>query len=268
MNTVVLSSHRIHTGSLILVNREHGFMGNGQDALVPVQEHLSSIKMQRRAATLLSSLMADIHGWKSIVLVSGWRSFGEQQNIWDDTLVESGLEFTQKYVAVPGHSEHQTGLAVDLGLKQENLDFVSPDFPYSGICQTFRKRAAAYGFIERYPAGKEHITGIGHEPWHFRYVGAPHAEIMVKNDLTLEEYMAFIKQFPCGRKAYGVQPHGQEVLVSYLKAEQMSSTRLEIDGSAPYSISGNNTDGFIITEWRQSNARKNENKACPLHLCS
>lgn len=260
MSTLVLPSTHIYTGSLILVNREHALMpmhkfkGKVPDDLIPVQEELPSIRMQRRAATLLSNLIADIHGWGSIVPVSGWRSFEEQQDIWNNTLKESGRRFTEKYVAIPGHSEHQTGLAIDLALKQDSIDFICPDFPYSGISQTFRKKAAAYGFIERYPAGKERITGIGHEPWHFRYVGVPHAEIMKKHDLTLEEYIIFIKQFPYGQKAHGIQPCEQGVLVSYLKAEQASNTLLEIDGSAPYSISGNNTDGFIITEWRQSNA--------------
>ena len=252
MNTLLLPSNSIHSGNLILVNGQHRFMGQEQDKLIPLQEHLPDVKMQRRAAVLLANLMEDIEGWKHIVPVSGWRSLQEQQHIWNDTLAESGLAFTQKYVALPGHSEHETGLAIDLGLKQENIDFIRPAFPYNGICQVFRKKAASYGFIERYPAGKEHITGIGHEPWHFRYVGIPHAEIMVKNQLTLEEYMDFIKAFPYGQKAHKIQLGGQEVLVSYLKAAQASCTGFEMDGSRPYSISGNNTDGFIMTEWRQA----------------
>ena len=85
--------------------------------------------------------------------------------------MENGEEFTNQFVARPGHSEHQTGLAIDLGLKQPDIDFLRPYFPYKGICQTFRELSTDYGFIERYPAGKEAITGIAHEPWHFRYVG-------------------------------------------------------------------------------------------------
>jgi D-alanyl-D-alanine dipeptidase/carboxypeptidase len=258
MSTLSLPESHIHTGCLILVNREHPFTGNEKEALVLVQESCSSVQLQRRAAVLLANLMEEIQGWESIVPISGWRSFREQQEIWDDTLRESGLEFTEKYVAIPGHSEHQTGLAIDLGLKQENIDFICPDFPYSGICQIFRAKASEHGFIERYPAGKEHITGIGHEPWHFRYVGVPHAEIMSRNDLTLEEYIDFIKQFPYGREAYGIRFGGQDIAVSYLKTAGAGSTSLEIDSSIPYSISGNNLDGFIMTEWRQSNEFKTE----------
>ena len=61
--------------------------------------------------------------------------------------------------------------------------------PYEGICQRFRELAPLYGFIERYPANKEAVTGIAHEPWHFRYVGRPHAQRMTDLGLTLEEYL-------------------------------------------------------------------------------
>lgn len=258
MSIVSLPKHGIHAGNLILVNREYGLSGIDTNSLVPVWEHCNSIQMQRRAVVLLSSLMDKIQGWRNIVPVSGWRSFGEQQEIWENTVRGRGFKFAKKYVAFPGHSEHQTGLAIDLGLKKEHIDFVCPDFPYSGICQTFRRKATNYGFIERYPARKEHITGIGHEPWHFRYVGVPHAEIMVRNNLTLEEYISFIKKYSYGQDPYGIQLEGQDVYVSYLKAAPTGDLKVEIDESYPYSISGNNTDGFIMTEWRQAHGHKRE----------
>lgn len=117
--------------------------------------------------------MAELDGWRYITAVSGWRSQEEQREIYLQSLLENGEEFTNQFVASPGHSEHQTGLAIDLGLKQPDIDFLRPYFPYKGICQTFRELSTDYGFIERYQAGKEAITGIAHEPWHFRYVGVP-----------------------------------------------------------------------------------------------
>lgn len=255
MNKIFLSKNRIYSGSLILVNKEHPFYENSTDSMVPVLEG-SPILLKRQATALLSTLMDEIHGWRHIAPVSGWRSFPEQQEIWNDTLKKNGLEFTQKYVALPGHSEHQTGLAIDLGLKQDKIDFICPEFPYTGICQRFRKHSAAHGFIERYPSGKEHITGIGHEPWHFRYVGVPHSEIMSENDLTLEEYIHFIKEYRYSRNPYLIKVGNQEVFVSYIPADHTKDTELEVDPLAPYSISGNNTDGFILTEWRESYAYK------------
>ena len=143
-------------------DRQYPYRESGETALVPVGE--TPERMERRAAALLSMLMEEIGGWRQITAVSGWRSRKEQQAIWDQSVHDNGLAFTRTYVAVPGHSEHQTGLAVDLGMKGEDLDFIRPDFPYDGMAGAFRRRAAAYGFVERYPAGKETVTGIGHEP--------------------------------------------------------------------------------------------------------
>lgn len=249
MNVMTLERRHIYTGSLILVNRRYGWATSTPDTLIPVQDSSSSVLLQKRAVTLLSSLMEEIHGWQNIVPVSGWRSLQEQQEIWDKSLFESGREFTEKYVAFPGHSEHQTGLAIDLGLKQPVIDFIRPAFPYSGICQTFRNKAPEYGFIERYPAGKEAVTGIGHEPWHFRYVGAPHADIMEKEGFVLEEYISFIRQFPHGQRSYHIRKGTQDIAVSYLEANPDGYTELTVDEKKPYSVSGNNIDGFIITQW-------------------
>ena len=171
MITRILPPEAVHQGDLILVNAHHPCHPLPQPDLVTVAG--TGVQLERRAAQALDSLMAAIDGWKGIVPVSGWRALAEQQAIWDGSLAENGLPFTQTYVACPGCSEHQTGLAIDLGLNQGEIDFIRPAFPYEGLCQTFRQTMAQYGWVQRYPAGKEAITGIGHEPWHFRYVGQP-----------------------------------------------------------------------------------------------
>ena len=251
MKSSIVPKQSIHTGDLILVNREYKYYESEEQALVPVFDQTPQILMERRAATCLSALMESICGWQGIVPVSGWRSMQEQKEIYDDSIVQSGLDFTQKYVAYPGHSEHQTGLAIDLGLKQEKIDFIRPDFPYTGLCGTFREKAADYGFIERYPAGKEKITGIGHEPWHFRYVGTPHAAIITEMRLTLEEYIDFIRQYPYGQKSFVFQSNGAKIFISFLKIEPAKDALPEILNSKTCLVSGNNADGFIITEWEK-----------------
>lgn len=175
--------------SLVLVNSQHAYSPDTEQDLIPVHESHPNILLERKAAYALSRIMEQIDGWQYIVPVSGWRSLEEQLEIYADSLRGNGPQFTAKFVAMPGHSEHQTGLAIDLGLLQPDIDFIRPAFPYEGICQKFRELAPAYGFIERYPAGKEAITGIAHEPWHFRYVGIPHAEKITRLGLTLEEYL-------------------------------------------------------------------------------
>ncbi len=253
MREILLDKKSIHKGNLILVNHEYAYREEKTDSLMPVQNKSPEILLKNRAVRLLCALMEEIQGFERIVPVSGWRSKKEQQEIWANSIAENGMEFTEKYVAFPGHSEHQTGLAIDLGLKKEVIDFICPDFPDTGICGTFRKRASEYGFIERYPLGKEAVTGIAYEPWHFRYVGIPHAAIISEKKLTLEEYISFIRRFPYGQMYYCCRRGNREMLVSYLKAEEEGNTLLKINDDLPYSVSGNNIDGFIITKWREEN---------------
>lgn len=260
MRALKLTWDQVHAGSLILVNRDYAYKEFpyalsgplGADTLSPLPGALNKapVLLKRRAAVLLGGLLDEIGGWSGIVPVSGYRTLAEQTDIWESSLTEHGEAFTKAYVALPGHSEHQTGLAVDLGMKQESVDFLCPDFPDSGICRSFRKHAAEYGFIKRYPAGKEDVTGIGHEPWHFRYVGTPHGEIMEQEGLTLEEYIFFLRDFPHGKRPYLFQRAGRQIAVSWLKARKDEVTWLSVSSRLPYSISGDNVDGFIITEWR------------------
>ena len=248
---IELHRKNIHTGNLILVNADYPYNEQVNETdLVNVDKSACDVLLERRAVTLLSKLMEEINGWDQISAVSGWRSMQEQENIYAQSLKENGSEFTQKYVALPGHSEHQTGLAIDLALTSDNIDFIRPDFPYTGICQTFRELSSQYGFIERYPQKKESITGIAHEPWHFRYIGVPHAEIMKKNDLCMEEYIPFIKQFAYGEQKYNFTVAQKNFSVSYLPASEAEIVCIEIAEDVSYTISRNNIDGYIITEWR------------------
>ena len=248
---IELHRKNIYTGNLILVNADYPYNEQVNETdLVNVDKSACDVLLERRAVTLLSKLMEEINGWGQISAVSGWRSMQEQENIYAQSLKENGSEFTQEYVALPGHSEHQTGLAIDLALTSDNIDFIRPDFPYTGICQTFRELSSQYGFIERYPQKKESITGIAHEPWHFRYIGVPHAEIMKKNDLCMEEYIPFIKQFAYGKQKYNFTVAQKNFSVSYLPASEAEVICIEIAEDVTYTISGNNIDGYIITEWR------------------
>lgn len=259
MKKVLLHREKLHRGTLILVDEGHGIPWDSPEELAFVGANTDiqmNIQMERQAAAALEELMREIGGWNAIVPVSGWRSRTEQQAIWDLSLQENGPEYTRTYVALPGHSEHQTGLAIDLGLRQEHIDFICPDFPDTGVCGRFKERAASYGFILRYPAGKEEITGIGYEPWHFRYVGIPHAQIMVENNFTLEEYTDYIRQFDSPLHPCCIRIGGRAVYVSYIAAKPTQTT-VEVNEAAPYYISGNNVDGFVLTQWANAQAEGN-----------
>lgn len=231
--------------NLILVNSRHPVPFGQPDDLVCVPDY-PHIKLRREALEALNGLLAEIGGTGQIVPVSGYRSREEQRQIYESSLLENGGEFTRKYVARPGCSEHETGLAIDLALNREPIDFIRPDFPYDGICGEFRKLAFRYGFVERYPAGKEQITGIAHEPWHFRYVGCPHSELMTLNAMTLEEYLAYLGRFrgyPNRLRCSNGRDWFEIFCVTDLEAP-------ELPEDCRWDSSGTNCGGQIITLWR------------------
>lgn len=235
----------IHNGLLILVNAEHPIQHMERPALAPAVPG-SDILLDTRAAAMLSGLISRISAAGEIVPVSGWRSEAEQREIWDGSMSESGEEFTRKYVALPGCSEHQTGLAIDLALRADNIDFIRPEFPYDGVCGRFRALAADYGFVERYQGGKEGVTGIAAEPWHFRYVGRPHARIMCEMGLCLEEYVEYLRAYPYPERLLEVRGEVYEAEVGFAGARDTLGLP-----DAPYQVSGNNVDGYIYTLWRK-----------------
>lgn len=235
----------IHNGLLILVNAEHSIQHMERPVLAPAVPG-SDILLDTRAAAMLSGLISRIGAAGEIVPVSGWRSEAEQREIWDGSMSESGEEFTRKYVALPGCSEHQTGLAIDLALRADNIDFIRPEFPYDGVCGRFRALAADYGFVERYQGGKEGVTGIAAEPWHFRYVGRPHARIMCEMGLCLEEYVEYLRAYPYPERLLEVRGEVYEAEVGFAGARDALGLP-----DAPYQVSGNNVDGYIYTLWRK-----------------
>jgi zinc D-Ala-D-Ala dipeptidase/carboxypeptidase len=249
---ITLQKENIYKGNLILVNAEHPLRFFPEEGFIPADVKFPKILMKNDAANILQLILNKIRCYDEIIPVSGFRSVSEQRQIYADSLRDHGESFTKKYVALPGHSEHQTGLAIDLGIKKEVIDFIRPDFPYEGICQEFRKMAIRYGFVERYQRAKEKITGIAHEPWHFRYVGYPHSDLMNTNHLSLEEYVDFLKKFEYGKQHLQTEVHGKQIEVFYVPAEGTQSTIL-IPEQSVYQVSGNNVDGFIITLWRNSN---------------
>ncbi len=251
MNNIILTNDKIYEGNLILVNADYGFRTSDEMDLTVVDPKYPDILLKREAANILQMILEKLGSRGDIIPVSGYRSFKEQTDIYEKSLMDSGRKFTEKFVALPNHSEHQTGLAIDLGLNKKNIDFICPDFPYEGICEEFRKLAPKYGFVERYQKNKEYITGIGHEPWHFRYVGYQHSTVMYEKGLVLEEYIEYVKRFSCGGEHLNIVRNGAAVEIFYVEADDSGKTVITLPDNTVYQISGNNVDGFIVTIWRK-----------------
>ena len=121
-----------------------------------------------------------------IVAVSAYRDYNYQNELFNYYVEEKGLEYALDCSAKPGHSEHQTGLAVDV--EGENKDY--DNFEDTKEFSWMKDNAHRFGFILRYPKGKEHITGFKYEPWHYRYVGINIATEIYEKNITLEEYLS------------------------------------------------------------------------------
>jgi len=127
-------------------------------------------------------------GAGTLVLNSGYRSFDIQQTIYERLKNQRGLAVAEQLIARPGYSEHQTGLAADFSALDQGCVILTC-FGETEAGVWLSENAHIYGFIIRYPEGKEAITGFQYEPWHLRYVGSALAlEMKEKGIQTLEEF--------------------------------------------------------------------------------
>lgn len=176
-----------------LINREHPL----PETFVP--EHLIDIGLpfeaapddpkrllECQAARAASQLFHACHRCGlNLWAVSGYRSFRRQQELFTGS----------PFVAKPGTSEHQSGLALDVSCPSIHME-LSEKFSETGEGRWLKKNAPLYGFILRYPKNREEITGVPYEPWHIRYVTKPLASWLTITNLTLEEYHSFPSRCP------------------------------------------------------------------------
>ena len=124
-------------------------------------------------------------------LISSYRTIAQQQGSFDNYLNKFGLEYANKYVAKPGHSEHHTGLAIDVGIFHQGKVLITIEelMSVDHLFQVIHKKLPKYGFILRYPKDKQPVTKIGYEPWHFRYIDSPEIATRIANEgICFEEY--------------------------------------------------------------------------------
>ena len=120
---------------------------------------------------------------------SGYRSYDYQKTLYENYVARDGQDAADRYSARPGYSEHQTGLVYDIGEVGKESLWLTETFGETEAGRWLRDHAHHYGFIMRYPQGKEDITGYMYESWHFRYVGVEVATTIFEQQSTLEEYL-------------------------------------------------------------------------------
>lgn len=182
----------------VLVNKQI-FLPDGyepEDLLVPeVKFSFSGFhekkQLRKEAAEALEDLFdATRKDGLDLYAVSGYRSYTRQYEIFTSNVRGDGLADTLKVSAMPGSSEHQTGLSMDVSTKSIS-NLLDESFAETPEGKWIAGNAHKYGYVVRYPKGKEKVTGYSYEPWHIRYVGTELATYLYENDLTLEEYYEF-----------------------------------------------------------------------------
>jgi len=189
------ASASVTESSVILVNKNVSLPSDyvPSDLIRPEVEYAQGVPESRRqmraeAAHALEELFAAAQNdGITLLAISGYRSYWTQRDIYERRLKEAGQEHVSLYVAKPGESEHQTGLAMDLGCP--GCTDLTERFAETDAYQWLTEHAVQYGFIIRYPENGTEQTGYAFEPWHVRYLGKA-AESVAQSGLTFEEWYA------------------------------------------------------------------------------
>lgn len=171
----------------VLVNKLHAIPEDYQpDDLVNVVDSLQQLR--KEAADAYQKFYQEAKKRNiEIYAISGYRTHDLQTTYWQNQVNVKGKEYASLYSAYPGRSEHQLGLALDVSYKITG-DRLNESVAQSELGRFIVSDGYKYGFILRYPKGKESITNYGYEPWHIRYVGQELAQILHDRHQTLEEY--------------------------------------------------------------------------------
>lgn len=240
-------------GDLVLVNSDYGY----DDSLVATQSLYDladdSYQVADLEVALQSHVIGPLNDWMTdfynatynddVMVVAGYRTVEYQQGLYMQAVENQGQEHADNYIALPGHSEHHTGLALDLDTYSGGI---MRGFDGEGQYARLVEDAWEYGFVQRYPQDKSDITGISYESWHFRYVGIPHAGIMAERGLCLEEYITLLKSYPYNGAHLTVEQEGIEYEIYYCEGLDVA-----VPEGESYTLSGNNADGFIVTIERE-----------------
>lgn len=252
---VSVSNEDVHAGDLILVNTDTAYVEENPTEIVSIYDHKTDnyhvsgteTSLRQPALDALNQMLDAFYvatGHQDMIVISGYRTTQQQQELYDADLAETG-EQTSTRVALPGHSEHESGYALDFSLYTDGVQY---DYDGTGEYAWINENCAHYGYVLRYAEDKQETTGIQAEPWHYRYVGQPHATYMMENNVCLEEYLTLLKNYTADEPLSITNWDGEIYQVYYVSADTSTdSTYVMVPPDAKYTISGNNSDGFIVT---------------------
>ena len=229
------------SGLLMLVNAKYRIPDGFDPDKVMFED--TYYLMREEAAENIEIMLDDMENelGEAPMVVSTYRTYQKQVDLFNTDYngklaqglsPEEAMKQTRRYVALPGASEHHTALAIDLS----NDGTLEEDFIDTEAGKWIKKNCYKYGFVVRYPKAKEEMTGIGYEPWHIRYVGRPHSDIMYENNWCLEEYIAVLEN---------------NGMITWADGETIWQIYYTENENAVYSnvvdISNSNTGGYVVT---------------------
>ncbi len=247
-----LGEDAIHRGEQILVN-------NWTEYVFPEEADLVNVYNEKTRTYYVKDTTVDVGpvtmealndlmdafaaqgGSKTVMVISGYRTSDFQQHLFDQSVERNGKEHADRYVAQPGGSEHHTGYAIDFQIYHAG-DGTCYEYDGTGEYAWINSHCQDYGFIVRYDQAKADLTGIYYEPWHFRYLGVPHATKVVELGLCLEEYIDHLKDFTFEGEHLKIQCAQGDYEAWYCEG-----TQAWLPQEGEYTVSGNNVDGFIVT---------------------
>ncbi len=247
-STVSMIPNAVFEGDLILVNKEYeySFPSSEESTVVPIYEQMSDsyqvsdyeTLLAPKAISALNSMMDAFYeetGLADGMIISAYRT-----KEYQDDKYNSGTSDVKG-----GCSEFHTGLSFDLGIFPEGEDsyYYLPEGDYVWI----EENCCKYGYIRRYTDEKKDITGMDSKSYQFRYVGIPHAIYMYENNLCLEEYIEFTKNYTYDSEHLTVSAPDKNYEIYYVPADPSADTEVPVPSDKTYEISGNNVDGFIVT---------------------
>lgn len=239
----------IYKGSLLLINSKNYYPVPDDSAIVAVSVFMTpSYRVEENDIALDSSIIDPLNammdafyaatGRDNITIISGYRTYTRQQEIFDDYTKLFGAAEAPRWASYPGYSEHHSGLAMDIGIFNGSA---VKTFTGLGINTWFKENCHRFGFILRYTQEKTEITGTADEPWHFRYVGNPHAGYISAHKLCLEEYIDFIRGFSA-EAPFELQYENDTYYIYHT-----TDCNIRIPFDCEFDVSGDNIDGFIVT---------------------
>lgn len=259
-----LAPEEVYRGDLILVNGDHEYRFPSEPTDVSVFDNKTpsykvndlNVTLSMTALTPFNRLMDDFYaetGCRDVMVVSGFRTEEFQRKLYTERAESEGVETAARYVALAGHSEHHTGLAMDLSVYTDSGEgyYVRSYEKCRWLVDNFEN----YGFVLRYPEEKANITGIDYESWHYRYVGTPHSLIMSAEGFVLEEYLEYLQTLDKGTSltwngsetGFCKRGEGGAVYEVYYEPASEETTVLGLPKGRAYTVSGDNVGGFIIT---------------------